>query len=55
MLELQVNKLAFFVAKKMVTLSGLQKRVIISGNEFYRIKAAISLENNFLRYAGLLI
>jgi hypothetical protein len=55
MLELQVNKLAFFVAKKTVTLSSLQKRVIISGNEFQRIKAAISLENNFLRYVGLSI
>jgi hypothetical protein len=55
MLELQVNKLAFFVAKKTMTLSGLQKRVIISGNEFKRIKAVISLENNFLRYVGLSI
>jgi hypothetical protein len=55
MLELQVNKLAFFVAKKMVTLSSLHKRVIISGNEFQRIKAAIYLENNCLRYVGLSI
>jgi hypothetical protein len=52
MLELQVNKLVFFVAKKMMTLSRLQKRVTISGNEFQRIKVAISFDNNCLRYVG---
>jgi hypothetical protein len=55
MVELQVNKLTFFVAKKMVTVSDLHKRAIISGNEFQRINDAISLENNCLRYVGLSI
>ena len=55
MLELQVNKLAFFVVKKIVTLPDLQKREIINGKEFQRIKVAISLENNCLRSVGFSI
>ena len=55
MLGLQVSKLAFFVVKMIVTLFGLQKKVIISGKEFQRTRAAISLMNNCLLYVGPLI
>jgi len=55
MLGLQVSKLAFFVVKMIVTLFGLQKTVIISGKEFQRTRAAISLVDNCLLYVGPLI
>ena len=55
MLGLQVSKLAFFVVTQIVTLSSLQKGVIISGAEFQRTRAAISLVNNFLLYVGFSI
>jgi hypothetical protein len=53
MLGQQVNKLVFFIVRNIVIPFGLQKKEIISGQEFQRkTKVANFLGSNFLHYVG---